>query len=104
MLGHKKGNSGNKYTLISIILILAALYVYKITAPQKDIEYPEYIHYMDNTYRYTETVKKSPITFKRLRGSTDEGHIVLAQRGGSSDEIYIYEGRKQYRRYMIENQ
>lgn len=104
MFNLKKGHRGNKYTLISIVLILAVFYAYRLTIPQKDIEYPEYIHYMDNTYRYSETMRKSPITLKRLRGSSDEGHIVLAERGGSSDKIYIYKGKMWYRRYLIENQ
>lgn len=104
MFNHINGHRGNKYTLISIVLILAVLYVYRLTIPQKDNEYPEYIHYMDNTYRYSETIRKSPITLKRLSGSSDEGHIILAERGGSSDEIYIYKGKKWYRRYLIENQ
>lgn len=103
-----RGRSGGRYTFISIIIILAVLYAYRYTMPQKAVEYPELIHYQGSTYQYSESIRNSPVLFKRLRGLGDEGHIVLARRSrtnsGALSELYIYEGFMRYRKYVIKNE
>ncbi|KUO68094.1 MAG: hypothetical protein APF77_08505 [Clostridia bacterium BRH_c25] len=100
ILGKKGG--GNKYTLISIVLILIVIYVLKLTSPQKEAAYPDIIQYGGLRYQYMESVKGSPIMFVKKKTGSKEGYIILGRRGTSTkDVIYIYEGYLKYRRYTV---
>ncbi|HOR85909.1 MAG TPA: hypothetical protein PLL98_05425 [Bacillota bacterium] len=102
MFVFRRKSSGNKYTFISIIIIIAALYVLRLTSPQKETAYPDIIHYNDLGYKYVETVRSSPFMYTRKRPVCEEGYIVLARRGVSiAEEAYIYGGRMKYRRYKV---
>jgi len=106
MFVYRKGG-GSKYTFISIIIILAVLFIYRYSMPQRNVDYPATIHYSGSTYEYYEDVRSSPIYFKRVRGASEEGHMVLARRGSKYDEVplelYIYQGSSKYRKYVIKN-
>lgn len=108
MFVFRRGRGGSKYTLISIIMILAVLYAYRYTMPRKDVEYPQYINYRGSIYEYTVSTGSSPVLFKRLKGASDEGYMVLVRRSsansGTLSELYIYEGFLQYRKYVIKNE
>ena len=92
--------SGNKFIFISIIMIIAAVYVFRLAPPQKAAEYPDIMHYNDVKYEYVETVKGYPFLFMRKRPVSEEGFIILSRRGiDTQEEIYIYEGSRKYRRY-----
>jgi len=95
---------GNKFTFISIIMILVVIYVVKLASPQREVVYPDNIRYDNQKYVYAETVKGSPTTFIRKRPGSEEGYIILARRGVSAEkEVYIYEGYRRYRRYVVLN-
>ena len=36
--------SGNKFTFISIIMIIAVICVFRLVSPQKETEYPDIMH------------------------------------------------------------
>lgn len=98
----KKKGGGNKFTFISIVMILAAIYVLRLVSPQKETTYPDIIRYNDLRYKYVETVKSSPLMYARKKPACAEGYIVLARRGTSVlEEVYIYEGSMKYRRYEV---
>ncbi|MGI6585663.1 MAG: hypothetical protein GX301_13205 [Gracilibacteraceae bacterium] len=98
-LSGRKG-SGNKFTFISIVMIIAVVYFFKLISPQKEAEYPDTIHYDNHKYYYVETVKGYPIMFVRKKTVSEEGYIILARRGiDITEEAYIYEGYRKYRRY-----
>ncbi len=100
MFMFRRKSSGNKFTFISIIIIIVAFYVLKSTMPQKETEYPDIIRYNEIRYEYSETLKSSPFLYVRKNPVCEEGYIVLARRGRSiEEEAYIYEGRMKYRRY-----
>lgn len=87
-------------TLISIILILVVMYVFRLLSPQEAAVYPNVIKYDGLSYEYAETVKSSPLKFSRLKHASQEGYRVLACKGVSAEaEVYIYEGARKYRRY-----
>jgi hypothetical protein len=98
----RKGRTGGgKYTFISIILIVIAVYVFRMVSPQVETEYPVTIHYDGQRYSYSETIKSWPFAYARKRPVCEEGYIVLARRGVSvQEEVYIYEGNSRYRRYV----
>ncbi|HNR03707.1 MAG TPA: hypothetical protein PKU88_08555 [Bacillota bacterium] len=92
--------SGNKFTLISIIMIIAVIYIFRLISPQKEIEYPDTMHYNNVKYEYAETVKGLPFMFVRKRPVSEEGFIILVRRGtDTQEEIFMYEGFRKYRRY-----
>ena len=98
----KRKVGGNKYVFISIILILVIIYVFRMVSPHKASEYPDIIHYDNQGYIYTGTVKGSPIMFNRQRKSSQEGYMLLGRKGTSIErEVYIYEGFREYRRYEL---
>ena len=98
----KKRRSGNKYTFISIIMILAIIYVFKLASPQKETVYPDIIQYDNLRYKYVETVKSSPVMFARKKSVSEEGYMILARSGISTlEEVYIYGGYLKYRRYEV---
>jgi hypothetical protein len=102
MFRFNKKKSGNRYTLISIILILIAVYVFRLISPQREISYSEIIQYDNARYVYVETVKSYPFMFIRKRPVSQEGYIILSRRGISyEEEVYIYTGYMKYRRYEV---
>ena len=102
MFVFRKKRGGNKYTFISIILILVALYVFRLVSPQEEAVYSEIIQYNNTRYIYMETIKSTPFMFARKRPVSEEGYIILARRGISiQEEVYIYEGNLKYRRYAV---
>lgn len=103
MFKKRRGNPrGSKLTFISIILIVAAIYVFRLVSPEGETAYPDIIQYDSLRYIYTETVKSSPFMYVRKRPVSEEGYIVLARRGKNPrEEIYIYEGYLRYRRYVV---
>ena len=102
MFRYNKKKSGNKSTFISIILILIAVYVFRMITPQKEIAYSDIIQYDNLRYVYVETVKSSPLMFIRKRPVSQEGYIILSRRGISyQEEVYIYKGYLKYRRYEV---
>ncbi len=97
-----KKRSGNKYTFISIVLILVVIYVFRLVSPHKEVVYSDIIQYNNIRYVYMETIKSSPFMFVRKRPTSEEGYIILARRGISlQEEVYIYEGYLKYRRYVV---
>jgi len=98
-LSSRKG-SGNKFTFISIIMIIAVIYIFRLISPQEETEYPDTMHYNNVKYEYVETVKGSPFMFVRKKPVSEEGFIILSRRGtDTQEEIYVYEGFRKYRRY-----
>ena len=105
MFMFKKGRrraGGSRLTFISIVLIVIAVYVFRLVSPQDEVAYPDTIQYAGVRYIYTETVKGSPFMYTRKKPASDEGFIVLARRGVDiSETIYIYAGDMRYRRYVV---
>lgn len=101
---NKKIIKRNKYTLISLILIVAMLYVLKSRMPAGDVQYHKLVTYNHTKYKYEEVIKANPLKFVRA-GSVEEGKLVLLQRGdkgtATPEEIYIYAGSGRYLRYKI---
>lgn len=92
---------GNKFTFISIIMIIAVIFVFRLVSPQKETEYPDTMHFDNVKYEYVETVKGSPFMFVKKKPVSEEGYIILARRGiDFQEEVYVYEGFRKYRRYM----
>lgn len=97
----KKGG-GNRYTFISIALILVIIYVFKMTSPQKEADYPDIIQYDGRKYVYAETVKGSPLMFTKKKPASEEGYMILALKDDKTlDEVYIYVGFRKYRKYEV---
>lgn len=100
MFSTMRKGGGNKFTFISIIMIIAVVYVFRLVSPQKEVSYPDTIQYDGLEYVYVETLKSSSIMFARKKSSSEEGFIILARRGTDAlEEVYIYEGARRYRRY-----
>jgi hypothetical protein len=102
MFTFRRKRSGNRYTFVSIVLILIIVYLFRMMSPHKEVEYSDIVQYNNIRYVYMETIKSSPFIFVRKRPVSDEGYIILARRGISiQEELYIYEGSQQYRRYVV---
>jgi hypothetical protein len=102
MFTFRRKRSGNRYTFVSIVLILIIVYLFRMMSPHKEVEYSDIVQYNNIRYVYMETIKSSPFIFVRKRPVSDEGYIILARRGISiQEELYIYEGPQQYRRYVV---
>lgn len=98
----KRKRSGNKYTFITIVLILIILYVFRMISPQKEAVYSDIVQYNNIRYVYMETIESAPLMFTRNRTANETGYIILARRGISiQEELYIYEGYLKYRRYVV---
>lgn len=101
----RRSKGGNRYTLMSIVIILLMLYAFKTVFPQKNIVYPASIHFQGYRYEYADTVKKLPLQFIRRRPASEEGFIVLVLRRDNKDtvpeEAYLYQGFLEYRRYVL---
>jgi len=100
MFSMTRRGGGNKFTFISIIMIIAVVYVFRLVSPQKEISYPGTLRYDNIRYEYAETIKSWPMMFARKKPTGEEGFIILTRRGTSAlEEVYIYEGSSRYRRY-----
>ena len=98
----RKRSGGNRFTFISIILILAVIYISRLAAPQTEAAYPDTIHYDGQRYLYVETVNSSPFMHSRKKPASEEGYMILARRGiNIKEEVYVYEGYLKYRRYVV---
>jgi hypothetical protein len=105
MLKSLRKRSGDRYTLISILLILAMLYGYRFAAGEKQGDYPGEVYYNNQKYDYTETVKESSLKFTRKYGKSYEGYMLLVKRTESKKEqpeaVYIYASWRAYRKYQM---
>ncbi len=101
---NKKIIKRNKYTLISLILIIVILFVLKSRMPVGDVQYYEEVTYNNIKYKYEEVIKTNSFKFIRA-GSVAEGKLVLLQRidkkAATPETIYIYGGSGRYLRYKI---
>jgi hypothetical protein len=100
----KKG--GNKYTLISIIIILLMMYFIKSRLGVNETNnYPNYVNYKDYNFEYRQTIRESSFKFVRKYGANYEGHILLIKRGENwntaPSKVYIFVGSKTYREYDL---
>lgn len=95
----------NKYTIISLIIIMAVLYIIKNRIPVSTAKYYEVVNYVNVRYKYMDTVRGSAFSFVRA-GGTKEGNIVLLRRKDKSQaipvNIYIYAGSGRYLKYEKE--
>ncbi|HYE82489.1 MAG TPA: hypothetical protein VEG39_10035 [Clostridia bacterium] len=102
MVFTRKKGGGNRFIFVVIIMILIVVYMFRLTSPRKETVYPDIVRYKELKYQYTETVKGSPFRFVRKKPTSEEGFIVLSRRGTDVlKEIYIYEGYRKYRRYVV---
>ncbi|NLM44497.1 MAG: hypothetical protein GX201_10875 [Clostridiales bacterium] len=97
---------GNRFTLISIIMILGMILLARITMPPRnDLVPTERIVYLDNPYIYKETISDSPFKFIRGKEGSQEGFKVLLMRkdrkASVPEEVYIYIGNKKYMKYLL---
>ena len=98
--------SGNKYTLISIIIILLVMYFLRsINGVGVESDYPEAVHYKGYNFLYSQTISESSFKFVRKYGATYEGRMLLLKRGENwntaPSKTYIFAGSRQYREYLL---
>jgi hypothetical protein len=108
MLKRLSKRSGNKYTIISIIIIILMMYFFKISfAGKGEVNYPQSVHYRDYNFEYSQTISESAFKFVRKYGASYEGHILLLKRGENwttaPSKTYIFIGWKKYREYHLVN-
>ncbi|MDF2531007.1 MAG: hypothetical protein K0Q65_588 [Clostridia bacterium] len=106
MLKRFHKTSGNKYTLISIIMIMLMIYFFKIAlGGGEEGNYPQNVYHGDNKFQYSQTISESSLKFIRKYGVSYEGHNLLIKRGESWDtvpsRVYIFIGWKKYREYEL---
>lgn len=106
MLARFKRGSGNRYTLVSIVMIIMMLYFFKFALRGTDVEYPQTVYFADHNYIYSQTLKASSFKFVRDYGKSNNGYIVLKLRSEQGMEVpervYIFEGWKSYREYVLQ--
>lgn len=100
----KKG--GNKYTFISIIIIIMMMYFLKsVLGVSEEGNYPEYVNYKNYNFEYSQTISESSFKFVRKYGANYEGHMLLLKRGENwntaPSKAYIFIGWKKYREYDL---
>lgn len=104
MLRRLSKRSGNRYTLISIVLILLMLYLFKITLGGTEGDYPQYIYYGEHKYQYNDTVRGSSLSFVRKYGKNYNGYALLVKRGESNaampEAVYVFAGWRTYKEYL----
>lgn len=106
MIKRLNKKSGNRYTMISIIIIILMLYFFKIALGGSGEEnYPQYVYYGDYKYHYSITISESSFRFVRKYGMSYEGHILLLKRGENWEtapsKVYIFKGGRKYREYEL---
>lgn len=106
MLKRLSKRSGNKYTLISILIIILMLYFFKISLGGGEEEnYPQYVYYGDYKYQYNQTIHEASYKFVRKYGVSYDGYILLLKRGESWEttpqKVYIFTGWRKYREYEL---
>ncbi len=105
LMKRKRKRSSNMYTLMSIILIIAAFYVIKLASPNRDVTYPEVLYYNNIKYKYVDTISDFPLKFIKRRNMTYEGHDLLIRSSSKKQnppkEVYIFLGSRKYREYKL---
>lgn len=106
MLSRFKRRSGNRYTLVSIIMIILMLYFFRIAlGGNNEANYPQYVYHGDYKYQYVTTIKESSFKFVRKYGVSYDGYMLLLKRGENWDTepsmVYIYAGWSKYRQYKL---
>jgi hypothetical protein len=105
MLKSFSKRSGNKYTIISIIMIILMMYLFKFTMGGTEVNYPQYIYYGDHKYEFNQIVNESSFKFQREYGRSYEGHILLLMRGerdtANPVKVYIFTKWRKYREYEL---
>jgi hypothetical protein len=106
MLKRLGKRSGNRYTIISIIIIITMAYFFKLNfAGKEEGNYPQNIHYRDYNFEYSQTINESSYKFVRKYGANYEGYILLLRRGENwstaPSKVYIFIGSKKYREYDL---
>lgn len=106
MLKRLNKKSGNRFTLISIIIIILMLYLFKISFGGNDEgNYPQNVYYGDYKFQYSQTISESSFKFVRKYSVSYEGHMLLLKRGENWEtapsRVYIFTGRRKYREYQL---
>lgn len=101
---NKKG--GNRYTIISIIIIILMLYVFKIALGRGgEVNYPQIVYYGDYKYQYSQTIREASFRFVRKYDMSYEGYNLLLKRGEKREtipgKVYIFVGWRKYREYEL---
>lgn len=96
--------SGNRYTIISIMIIILMMYFFKISFFGKEEgSYPQNVKYRGYNFEYSQTISESSFGFVRKYGASFEGHMLLLRRGENwntaPSNTYIYIGSRKYREY-----
>jgi hypothetical protein len=103
----KRKKSSSMYTFMSILLIIAALYLVKFISPNRDVVYPDVLYYNSIKYRYVDTISEFPLKFIRRRKMSYEGHSLLIHSSEKNQnppkQVYIFLGSRKYRRYKLVN-
>jgi hypothetical protein len=97
--------SGNKYTLLSIIIIILMMYFVRFATKGTESSYPSYVYYGENKYEFSQTVNESSFKFQRKYGVNYEGYVILLRRSEASAEVpekvYIYTKFRKYNEYKL---
>ena len=106
MLKKLSNKSGNKFTVISILIIILMMFFSKMSFVGKgEGDYPQNVHYRDYNFEYSQTISESSFRFVRKYGASYEGHMLLLRRGENwntaPSKVYIFIGSKKYREYDL---
>lgn len=104
-MSKKRNNifSGNKATLIGIIIILFMVFISRNVIQVNNKIIPGNITFQGYRYTYVETISSSPFSFVKAKAGSNEGFRVLVLRKDRKTEspyyIYLYIGSKKYMKY-----
>lgn len=104
MLKGLSRRSGNKYTIISILMIILMMYFFKFAMGGNEATYPQQVNYGMQKYEYRQTISESALKFQRKYGKSFEGHMLLLKRGADAeapDKVYIFTKWRKYREYEL---
>lgn len=105
MLSRLRKRSGNKYTLISIVLIILVFYSLRFVVGSKTGDYPQDVYYGNYKFQYTKTINEASYKFVRKYGVSYNGYMLLLKRGENWDtapsKVYIFTSRGKYREYEL---
>ncbi|OGO78161.1 MAG: hypothetical protein A2Y23_12330 [Clostridiales bacterium GWB2_37_7] len=108
MLKRLSKSNGNKYTLISIIMIILMMYFFKFAFGGTEGSYPQFVYYGERKYEFSQTVSESSFRFIRKYGMSYEGYTLLLKRGERNlktpEKVYIYAKWGKYKEYKLDNQ